>query len=330
MWKKMKEATEEGKKFALRAKIDYLSLNGTMRDPVIYRYVDTHHNRTGTKFKVYPIYNFACPIVDSIEGVTHACRSNEYHDSEEQYYWFLENVPGLRPVKIRDFSRLNFTYTVLSKRKLNKFIDKGIVSSWDDPRFPTIQGLKRRGLKLRALKDFIIDLGNNINFVLMDINKLWAFNRQYIDQIIPRYTFVLQEDLVEVLIEDVPEDYEEVDVLKCKLNESLGNKKLLKYNCIYIDQSDVQQLVDGEEFTILDWGNMIMQSRTSEGGKFKTMVVKSNMSGDFKKTKKFTWVAKTEKLVPIKLQYFDNLINVPKIPSEKKEAKKKKRNRRYL
>jgi len=129
-WEEMKKATEKGKKTALRAKIDYLSKNGTMRDPVIMRYVDIAHNRTGTKFNVYPIYNFSCPIVDSLEGVTHALRSNEYHDSEEQYFWFLDNIPGLRQVKIKDFGRVNFTYTVLSKRKLQWFVDQGIVPGY--------------------------------------------------------------------------------------------------------------------------------------------------------------------------------------------------------
>lgn len=161
MWNEMKAGTEKGKKIALRAKIDYTSKNGTMRDPVIYRYVDIPHNRTGNKFNVYPIYNFACPIVDSIEGVTHALRSNEYHDSEEQYYWFLANVPGLRPVKIKDFGRVNFTYTLLSKRKLQWFVDKGIVPGWNDPRFPTIQGVTRRGLTMDALRQFIFDQGDS-------------------------------------------------------------------------------------------------------------------------------------------------------------------------
>jgi len=203
------------------------------------------------------------------------------------------------------------------------FIELGIVSSWDDPRFPTIQGLCRRGLKLKALKDFIIDIGNSIHSVLMDVNKLWSFNKQFIDTLIPRYSFVKQEGVVEVIIEDMPDVYEEVDILRLRGYENLGYKKSLRYNKIYIDQSDAHDLADGEEFTTLDWGNMIIQSKHKDGDKITRIVVKSHIGGDFKKTQKITWVAVSPKLIPIKIQYFDNLITVPKIPSEKKEGKKK-------
>jgi len=161
-------------------------------------------------------------------------------------------------------------------------------------------------------------LGNSKNTVLMDINKLWAFNKQHIDNIIPRYSCVKNDGLVQVTIEDLPDVYEEVDVLKCKTNPNLGTKKLLRYNKIFLDQSDVKSLADGEEFTIMDWGNMILQSRTQEGDLYKTMVVKSNIGGDFKKTKKITWVSQSPNLVKVKLLFFDSLINIPTIPKEPK------------
>jgi len=152
----------------------------------------------------------------------------------------------------------------------------------------------------------------------MDINKLWAFNKQYIDQNIPRYSLVKQENVVEVIIEDIPDVIEEAEVLKCKLNLGLGTKKIEKYNKIYLDQSDVASLADGEEFTIMDWGNMILQSRQKNGDFYTSAVVKSNLGGDFKKTKKFTWIAITSKQIPVKLYFYDPLINVPSIPKEKK------------
>jgi glutamyl-tRNA synthetase len=326
MWEALKNATDAGIKYVLRAKINMNSENGTMRDPVIYRYVNFPHNRTKDKFKIYPIYNFACPIVDSVEGVTHACRSNEYHDSEEQYYWFIDNVPGLRPVKIQDFSRLNFTYTLMSKRKLNWFVETGKVADWDDPRFPTIRGLSRRGLKLPALRKFIIDLGNSKNTVLMDVNTLWAHNKQYIDTLIPRYSCVQKDNLVEVIIEDLPNNVEYTEVLKCKLNETLGFKKLEKSNKIFIDQSDVKSLSDKEEFTIMDWGNLFVVDRTKVGDNYTTMVTKSNFGGDFKKTKlKITWVANSPNVVQLKLLYYDNLITIPSIPKQRKFATEKKK-----
>eukprot|EP01129_Flabellula_baltica_P014881 TRINITY_DN7270_c0_g1_i1.p1 TRINITY_DN7270_c0_g1~~TRINITY_DN7270_c0_g1_i1.p1 ORF type:complete len:722 (+),score=197.87 TRINITY_DN7270_c0_g1_i1:33-2198(+) len=312
MWNELKAGTEYGRTCVLRAKIDMSSDNGTMRDPVIYRYLGIPHIKTGDKFLIYPIYNFACPIVDSIEGVTHACRSSEYHDSEEQYYWFLENIPGCRPVKIQDFSRLNFSHTLMSKRKLNWFVSEGHVKGWDDPRFPTIQGITRRGLSMNALRDFVIDLGNSKNAVLMDVNKLWAFNKQAIDPVIPRYCVVRTENAVTCELVDVNET-ETVEVLRCKLNEGLGNKQLIRSKVILLDQADVQTIDDNEEVTIMDWGNIILQGREKEGDNYTNMTAVTNLGGDFKKTKKITWISE-ENAVACLLTYYDPIITIPSVP----------------
>lgn len=161
MWQEMLKGTPLGQKCCVRAKIDMSSHNGCMRDPTIYRCKNEPHPRTGTQYKVYPTYDFACPIVDAIENVTHTLRTMEYHDRDDQFYWFIEAL-GLRRPYIWEYSRLNMTNTVLSKRKLTWFVESGLVDGWDDPRFPTVRGILRRGMTVDGLKEFIIAQGRLI------------------------------------------------------------------------------------------------------------------------------------------------------------------------
>lgn len=173
----MKAGTEEGKKWFIRAKISYTDPNKAMRDPVIYRCSPQPHHRTGDKWKIYPTYDFCCPIVDAIEGVTHALRTTEYKDRDAQYQWFLKTLK-LRNVYNWDFNRLNLIRTLLSKRKLTKFVDTGFVRGWDDPRMPTVRGVRRRGMTIGALQEFILKQGPSKNVVNLDWSTFWATNKK--------------------------------------------------------------------------------------------------------------------------------------------------------
>ncbi|CAO3617876.1 unnamed protein product [Mucor fragilis] len=308
----MAKGSEEGLKNCLRAKIDYASPNGTMRDPVIYRCNLTPHHYTGDKWKVYPTYDFACPIVDSIEGVSHALRTNEYRDRNVQYDWMI-NALGLRKVTIWDFSRMNFVYTLLSKRKLQWFVDQGHVSGWDDPRFPTVRGIRRRGLTIEALKQYILMQGASQNTLLLEWDKLWALNRKIIDPIAPRYVAVLKEGVVVCNVSGATAEVKELPLHK--KNAELGNKKTHYGPQVYLDQEDAKTLEDGEEVTLMDWGNVFVRKIVKDAqGEVTSIDLELHLAGDFKKTKKkLTWLTKDEDATDILLLDYDYLITKKKV-----------------
>ncbi|KAG9301564.1 hypothetical protein G9A89_003199 [Geosiphon pyriformis] len=315
-FKEMTDGTEFGLTCCLRAKIDMQNPNKALRDPVIYRCNILDHHRTGNKWKLYPTYDFACPIVDSIEGVTHALRTNEYRDRNAQYYWFLEAL-GLRKVHIWDFSRINFVYTLLSKRKLQWFVQQGLVSGWDDPRFPTVRGILRRGLTVEALKQYILTQGASQNDVMLEWDKLWALNKKIIDPVAPRHVSIATENVVKANIIGGPENPYVKDVNKHKKNPDLGTKQTSYFSQIFIEQEDAQTFEIDEEITLMDWGNAIIKSidRSQQDHKVITSIaLQLHLEGDFKKTKKkITWLADTLDICKVLLLDYDYLINKKKL-----------------
>lgn len=213
IWNEMlgSDPSPEIKKYCVRGKIDYLCTNKCMRDPVFYRFTDVPHHKLGTKYKLYPTYDFACPIVDSIEGVTHTLRANEYSDRIPMYKWVLQ-ATCLNEIEIYEFSRLNLVHTVLSKRNLRWFVNNKIVEDWSDPRFPTVQGVLRRGIKVQTLKDFMLAQGPSKNTNLMEWDKIYAINRDIIDPTAKRLFAVSTENGVQVHIENMANDVEEITV----------------------------------------------------------------------------------------------------------------------
>lgn len=308
MWEEMKKGTELGQKCCVRAKIDMSSANGCMRDPTIYRCKNEPHPKTGTKYKVYPTYDFACPIVDSIEGVTHCLRTTEYHDRDDQFYWFIEAL-GLRKPYIWEYSRLNMMNTVLSKRKLTWFVEEGLVDGWDDPRFPTVRGILRRGMTVEGLKQFIIAQGSSRSVVMMEWDKIWAFNKKVIDPIAPRYTTLEAGATVPVYVNGAK--LESLEVPKHPKND-IGNKTVWVGPKILIDEVDAEVLKEGENTTFINWGNLLIKKIIRENGKIVSIEAEPNLSNkDYKKTVKITWLAETEKapFIPCICVYFDNIIS---------------------
>lgn len=323
-FEEMKQGTEEGKRWFIRAKIDMKSGNGAMRDPVIYRCNPQPHHRTGSTWKMYPIYDLCCPVVDSLEGVTHALRTTEYNDRDQQYQWFIKTL-NLRPVHNWNFSRLNFKRTFLSKRKLTKVVDEGKVWGWDDPRMPTVRGIIRRGMTVPALQEFIAKQGPSKNINYMDWTLFWATNKKYIDPIAPRYTAIVAKDKVTCTVVGAPEAprTEEKD-LHAK-NPEVGKKKVVYSKTIIIDQEDAQSFDNDEEITLMNWGNAIVRKKTHslnplnllkpEGEKIITEIeFELHLQGDVKKTaKKITWLSTDQELIPLTMYDFDYLLNKDKL-----------------
>ncbi|KAH8312817.1 hypothetical protein KR044_013065 [Drosophila immigrans] len=311
LWQQMVQGSEAGQKCCVRAKIDMSSPNGCLRDPTIYRCKNEPHPRTGTKYKVYPTYDFACPIVDAIENVTHTLRTMEYHDRDDQFYWFIDALK-LRKPYIWEYSRLNMTNTVLSKRKLTWFVDSGLVDGWDDPRFPTVRGIIRRGMTVEGLREFIIAQGSSKSVVFMNWDKIWAFNKKVIDPIAPRYT-ALEHDK-RIVVNVAGAKLEQVQVPVHPKDEKLGTKTVKLGPRIYIDYVDAEALKEGENATFINWGNLLIKKvHKDASGNISSVDAALNLDNkDFKKTLKLTWLAVEEDVnayPPTHCVYFDNIIS---------------------
>lgn len=313
LWKEMIVGSERGIQCCVRGKLDMQDPNKALRDPVYYRCNPDPHHRVGSKYKVYPTYDFACPFVDSVEGITHALRSSEYHDRNAQYYRILDDM-GLRKVQIYEFSRLNMVYTLLSKRKLLWFVQNGKVEGWDDPRFPTVQGIVRRGLKIEALIQFILQQGASKNINLMEWDKLWTINKKIIDPICPRHTAVLEERRVICALTNGPEKPFVRVLPRHKKFEGAGNKATTYTNRIWLDYADASTVSEGEEVTLMDWGNAIITEIKKENGSVTHLVGVLNPEGSVKSTKlKLTWLPDTDELISLSLVEFDYLLKKKKL-----------------
>ncbi|KNA19300.1 hypothetical protein SOVF_062830 [Spinacia oleracea] len=313
LWKEMIAGSERGLMCCVRGKLDMQDPNKSLRDPVYYRCNPMPHHRIGSKYKVYPTYDFACPFVDSVEGITHALRSSEYHDRNAQYDWIQKDM-GLRKVHLYEFSRLNMVYTLLSKRKLLWFVQHGKVDGWDDPRFPTVQGIVRRGLKIEALIQFILEQGASKNLNLMEWDKLWSINKKIFDPVCARHTAVTEESRVMVTLTDGPEQPFARIIPRHKKYEGAGEKCTTFTKNIWIDHADAEAISVNEEVTLMDWGNAIIKEiKKDDAGKVTQLIGVLNLDGSVKTTKlKLTWLPEIDELVKLQLVEFDYLITKKK------------------
>ncbi|NMA65784.1 MAG: glutamine--tRNA ligase/YqeY domain fusion protein, partial [Clostridiaceae bacterium] len=237
LFERMKNGEFDTGEKVLRAKIDMASPNINFRDPVIYRIKKEHHHRTGDKWCIYPMYDFAHPLQDAIENVTHSLCSIEFANNRPLYDWFLEKLEIPNPPHQYEFARLNITNTVLSKRKLRELVEKGYVSGWDDPRMPTISGMRRRGFTPESIRNFIDLIGISRTNSVVDWSLLEHCVREHLNKEANRVMGVLKP--VKVIIENYPEDLvEEFDVENNPENPEQGTRKVPFSREIYIEEDD--------------------------------------------------------------------------------------------
>lgn len=223
----------------LRAKIDMASPNVNLRDPVIYRILKASHHRTGDTWCIYPTYDFTHGQSDSIEGVTHSICTLEFEDHRPLYDWFLESLEIFHPQQI-EFARLNLTYTVLSKRKLVDLVEQKHVTGWDDPRMPTLSGLRRRGYTPQAIRNFCDKIGVAKRDTVVELALLEHSIRDDLNQRAPRVMGVLRP--LKLVIDNYPEDrVEEVDSVNNPEDPSAGSRKIPFSKVVYIEQEDFRE-----------------------------------------------------------------------------------------
>merc|ERR1712142_269147 len=285
IWDEMQKGTVYGKTCCIRSKMDIFSDNGALRDPIMYRCKDEEHPKTKKKYNVYPSYDFACPIVDSLEGVTHAMRTTEYTSRDPQYYWFIEKMNLKRP-EIVSYSRLNMTNTVLSKRKLTHFVETGVVSGWDDPRMPTVRGVLRRGLTVEGLLKFISAQGFSKNIVNIEWDKIWAMNKDVIDPITKRYFAVDEKNHVTINVEAKPDELKPITDIKCHPKEDLGTRTVYPSKQLLVEHDDARDFEEGINVVLINWGNLTIKKKHFTDGKLTLVDAVTAFEGqDFKKDK---------------------------------------------
>ena len=239
LFRRMRAGEFEEGSMVLRAKIDMASPNLVMRDPTLYRIRKAHHHRTGNTWCIYPMYDFTHCISDSLEKITHSICTLEFENNRELYDWTLENLNLYRSYQY-EFARLNLTYTLLSKRVLIQLVQEGYVSGWDDPRMPTICGIRRRGYTPEAIRDFCDRIGVAKADSVVDWSLLEFCQREHLNEVAPRAMGVINP--LRLVIENYPDEQtEEFEMPLHPENDSHGTRKVPFSKVLYIEQEDFRE-----------------------------------------------------------------------------------------
>ncbi|UKY87495.1 glutamine--tRNA ligase/YqeY domain fusion protein [Elizabethkingia anophelis] len=261
LFEKMKNGEFESGSMSLRAKIDMISPNMNMRDPVMYRILNKPHHRTGTTWKIYPMYDWAHGESDYLEQVSHSLCSLEFENHRPLYNWYLEQVRDENKVapKQREFARMNVTHMITSKRKLQKLIAENVVTGWDDPRMPTVSGLRRKGYTAEAIRNFIERIGVAKRENLIDIQLLEFFVREDLNKKAKRVMAVV--DPVKLIIENYPEGQEEwVETENNPEDENAGTRQIPFSREIYIEREDFKEEANNKFFRLKLGGEVRLKS----------------------------------------------------------------------
>ena len=315
----------------LRAKIDMGSPNINMRDPVMYRILRAVHHRTGDRWCIYPMYDFTHCISDSLERITHSICTLEFEDHRPLYDWFLEALDLYHPQQI-EFARLNLSYTVMSKRKLLELVEQGHVSGWDDPRMPTISGLRRRGYTPESIRAFCERIGVAKRNSVVDIALLEHCLREDLNRRAPRVMAVLHP--LKVVIDNYPDNFEEeLDAVNNPEDSSMGTRKIPFSKVLYIERDDFREsppkqffrLAPGREVRLryayyITCERVVKDEKTGEVVELHCRYDPATRGGDSPDRRKVKatlhWVSAAHS-VPVEVRMYDKLFSVPDATAEK-------------
>ena len=273
----------------IRFKGDMADQNTAMRDPALFRILEGDHPKLGSKIRVWPTYDFAAPVEDSLDGVTHAMRTKEYELRNALYFAVLDRL-GLRKPAMMEFSRLEFEGVPVSKRKIRPLIDDGIIKEWDDPRLPTLSAFRRRGFVPEAIRRFVLSLGITLAETKPPFESLEAFNRKVIDPVSMRFFFV--RDPVELVLEGA--DERQVTLKNHPTDASLGTRSVRAGNRFYIAGDDAGKMKEGDEVRLIELYNIKVQRVERADGRIKSVHASMGGAEIRQSMQKIQWIAKDD------------------------------------